>query len=74
MLIMKFNSSRVKKSKYNLGELSFEQAKKNHEIVQVTENQFIRTINKVLNEIDPVNNSDRIMDRNKLEEYHSRLY
>ena len=70
---MKFNSSRVKKSKYNLGELSFEQAKKNHEIVQVTENQFIRTINKVLNEIDPVNNSDRLMDRNKLEEYHSRL-
>lgn len=73
MFIMKFNSSRIKKADYNLGELSFEQARKNHEIVQVTENQFIRTINKVLNEIDPVANKDRLMDRDLLEEYHTSL-
>lgn len=73
MFIMKFNSSRLKKYKYDISNLTFDDARSNHEIVQVGENQFIRTINKVLNEIDPINNNDRLMDRDKLEEYYKSL-
>lgn len=72
LFTMKFESSRLKKAKYNIENLSFEQAKKNQEIIALGENQFLRTVNKVVYEQDP-SKQYRIMDRALLETYYEGI-
>ena len=68
---LKFESSRLKKSNYCIEDLTFEQAKKNQEVISVGENQIIRTINDVLYKNNP-DMKYRIMDRERLESYYKK--
>lgn len=69
---IKFESSRLKKSNYCIENLTFEQAKKNQEIISVGENQIIRTINDIIVKNNP-NMGYRTVDREKLESYYKNI-
>ena len=66
---LKFNSSRLKRFKYDI-DISFEQAKKNDELAPLAEGQMLRTIRKVL--IDH-GEAHRYLDRIELEELYLNL-
>ena len=60
---LKFNSSRLKRFKYDIN-ISYNEAKNNDEIAPLAESQMLRTVRKVL--IDK-GDDHRYMDRDELE-------
>lgn len=72
LFTMKFNSSRLKKYNYNI-EIDYEQALDNGEIIQLADNQILRTIRDVVAAKDKENTKDRILDRDLLEVFYSEL-
>ena len=74
LFTMKFNSSRLKKFNYDI-QINYEQALDNDEIIQLADNQLLRTIRDVVikNAKDKEKISERILDRDLLEDFYSEL-
>ena len=71
---MKFQSSRLKKFNYNI-EIDYQQALENDEIINLSDNQLLRTIRAVvINKAkDKKEVKHRVLDRNLLEEFYREL-
>ena len=63
---LKFNSSRLKRYKYNIN-ITYDEAKRNDEIAPLAESQMLRSIRKVLVERGE---NHRILDRERLEDLY----
>lgn len=69
---IKFDSARIKRANYKIDNLTFEQAKKNQEIISIGENEIIRVINRIVAKNDS-EMSYRVMDRILLESYYKSI-
>jgi len=72
LFTMKFNSSRLKKYNYDI-KIDYEQALDNGEIIQLADNQILRSIRDVITTKDTEGTKDRILDRDLLETFYSEL-
>ena len=68
---MKFQSSRLKKYKYDI-QVDYYKALENGEIIALSDNQLLRTIRDVVANKNP-NNKDRLLDRDLLENFYKEL-